>query len=56
MAKQHTITLNFETYAVGKLVDVVRGENWNVKYFVNNSTKMSFKKLIHDMYDPNPQA
>jgi hypothetical protein len=26
------------------------------KYFVDNSTKMSFGKLIHHMYDPNPEA
>jgi hypothetical protein len=26
--------------------------SWSL-YFVNNSTKMSFGKLIHDMYDPN---
>jgi hypothetical protein len=29
---------------------------WDVEYFVNNSTKMSFGKLIHNMYDPNPKA
>ncbi len=56
MAKEHTITLKSKTYAMGKLVDVIWGENWNVKYFVNNLTKMSFGKLIHDMYHPNPKA
>jgi hypothetical protein len=29
------------------------GDDWDAKYFVDNSTKMSFGKLIHDMYDPN---
>jgi hypothetical protein len=28
----------------------------DVEYFVDNSTKMSFGKLIHDMYDPNPKV
>jgi hypothetical protein len=41
---------------VGKLVNVIWGDDWDVNYFVNNSTKMSFGKLIHDMYDPNPKA
>jgi len=26
------------------------------KYFVDNQTKISFGKLIRDMYDPNPKA
>jgi nitrogen-specific signal transduction histidine kinase len=56
MAKQHTTTLKFKTYSVGRLVDVIWDENWDAEYFMNNSTKMSFGKLIHDMYDPNPQA
>jgi hypothetical protein len=56
MAKQHTTTLKSETYSVGRLANVIWGENWNAKYFVNNSTKMSFGKPIHDMYDWNPQA
>jgi hypothetical protein len=56
MAKQHATTLRFEAYSVGRLANVIRGENWDVKYFVDNSTKMSFEKLIHDMYDPNLEA
>jgi hypothetical protein len=56
MAQQHTTTLKSKTCSVGRLVDVIWDENWDAEYFVNNSTKMSFGKLIHDMYDPNPQA
>jgi hypothetical protein len=56
MAKQHTTTLSFEAYLVGKLANVIWGDDWDAKYFVNNSTKMSFGKLIHDMYDSNPKA
>jgi len=41
---------------VGKLTNVIWGDDWDVNYFVNNSTKMSFGKMIHDMYDPNPDA
>jgi hypothetical protein len=41
---------------MGKLANVIWGDDWDVNYFVNNSTKMSFGKLIHDMYDPNPKA
>jgi serine/threonine protein kinase len=56
MVKQHATTLRFEAYLVGKLTNVIWGENWDAKYFVDNSTKMSFGKLILDMYDPNPKA
>jgi len=56
MVKQHATTLRFEAYLVGRLANVIRGENWDVKYFVDNSTEMSFEKLIHDMYDPNLEA
>jgi len=45
--------LKFETYLVGKLTNVIWDEDWDVEYFVDNSTKTSFRKLIHDMYDPN---
>jgi hypothetical protein len=38
---------------MGMLVNVIWGDDWDVEYFVDNSTKMSFGKLIHDMYDPN---
>jgi hypothetical protein len=56
MAKQHAITLKFKTYSVGKVINVIWGDDWDAKYFVDNSTKMSFGKLIHDMYDPNLEA
>jgi len=56
MAKQHTTTLKFEAYSVGKLANVIWGDNWGVKYFVDNSIKMSFGKMIHDMYEVNPKA
>jgi hypothetical protein len=56
MAKQHATTLKFETYLVGRLANVIWGDDWDVKYFVDNWTKVSFEKLIHDMYDPNLKA
>ncbi len=56
MAKQHTTTLRSEAYSMNKLANVIWGDDWDVEYFLNNSTKMSFEKLIHDMYDPNPKA
>jgi hypothetical protein len=56
MAKQHATTLRFEAYLVGKLTNVIWGEDWDAEYFVDDSTKMSFGRLIHDMYDPNPKA
>jgi hypothetical protein len=42
-----------KAYSVGKLANIIWGDDWDAKYFVDNSTKMSFGKLIHDMYDPN---
>ncbi len=42
-----------KTYSVGKLANIIWGDDWDAKYFVDNSIKMSFGKLIHDMYDPN---
>jgi hypothetical protein len=48
--------LKFEKYLVGKLANVIWGDDWDVKYFVDNSTKMSFGKLIHHMYDLNLEA
>jgi hypothetical protein len=56
MAKQHQTTLKFEPYLVGKLENVISNEDWDAKYFVNNSTKLSFGKVIHDIYEPNPKA
>jgi hypothetical protein len=56
MAKQHDATLRFEAYLVGKLANVIWGEDWDVEYFVENSTKMSFGKVIHDIYDLNLEA
>jgi hypothetical protein len=41
MAKQHATTLKSETYLMGKLANVIWGEDWDVEYFVDNSTKMS---------------
>jgi hypothetical protein len=41
---------------MGKLTNVIWGDDWDVDYFMDNSTDMSFGKLIHDMYDPNPEA
>ncbi len=56
MVKQHQTTLRFEAYWVGKLVNVISGEDWDAKYFVDNLTKMSFGKMIHDMYESNIKA
>jgi hypothetical protein len=56
MAKQHAISLKFEAYSVDRLANVIWGDDQDEKYFVENLTKMSFRKLIHDMYDPNPKA
>ncbi len=56
MAKQHATTLRFEAYSMGRLANVIWGDDWDVKYFVVNSTNMPFRKLIHDMYDPNPKV
>jgi len=36
--------------------NVICGEDWDVEYFVDNLTKMSFIKVIHDMYEPNIEA
>ncbi len=38
---------------MGKLANVIQGENYDVEDFVDNSMKMSFVKVIHDMYEPN---
>jgi hypothetical protein len=38
---------------VSKLANVIWGENWDEKHFFNNSIKMSFAKVIHDMYKVN---
>ncbi len=56
MAKQHQTTLRSKTYFVGKLANVIWGEHWDAKYFMNNSTKMSFGKMIHDMFELNLKA
>jgi hypothetical protein len=31
-------------------------EDWDVNYFLNNWTKMSFTKVIHDLHDVNLKA
>ncbi len=36
--------------------NVIWGEYWDTKYFVDNSTKMSFEKMFHDMYELNPKT
>ncbi len=33
---------------MGKLANVIWVENWDEKYFLDNSTKMSFVKMIHE--------
>ncbi len=44
--------MRFKTYLEGKLENVIWGDDWDVEYFVDNSTKMLFGKVIHDMYEP----
>jgi hypothetical protein len=56
MAKQHATTLKSKAYSVGRLTNFIWGDDWDAKYFVDNSTKVSFRKLTHDMYDPNLKA
>jgi hypothetical protein len=56
MAKQHQTTLLFEAYLMGTFTNVIGGEDSDVEYFVDNLTKMSFGKVIHDMYEPNIEA
>jgi hypothetical protein len=56
LAKQQATTLNSEAYLVGRQANVIWGDDWDAKYFVDNSIKMPFGKLIHDMYDPNLKA
>jgi hypothetical protein len=56
MAKQHKTTLKSKTQSVGKLENVISGEDWDAKYFVDNLTNMSFGKVIHDMYESNLEA
>jgi hypothetical protein len=56
MAKQHTTTLRSKAYLVGRLANVIWGDDWDVEYFVYNSTNMSFGKLIHNMYVSNLEA
>jgi len=49
--------MRFEAYLVGKLANAIWGEDWDAKYFVDNLTKMSFRKVIHDtLYGPNLEA
>jgi hypothetical protein len=38
------------------LANVIWGDDWDAEYFVDNSTKMSFGKLIHDMHDLNLES
>jgi hypothetical protein len=41
---------------VGRLANVIWGDDWDVEYFWDNSMNISFGKLIHDMYDRNPET
>jgi hypothetical protein len=41
---------------MGKLAIVIWSEDLYVESFVDNSTKMTFGKVIYDMYDPNLKA
>jgi hypothetical protein len=55
ITKMTLTILKQESYLVGKLANVIRGEDWD-EYFFNNLTKMSFAKVIHDMYKVNPNV
>ncbi len=44
------------SYGIWQVNKCYMGENWDVEYFVGNSTKMSFVEVIHDMYESNPKA
>jgi hypothetical protein len=46
----------FVAYSMGKLANVIWNKDWDGNYFFDNSTKLSFTKLIHDMYGVNPKA
>jgi hypothetical protein len=39
-----------------QVYNVIWSKDWDLKYFMDNSTKMSFGKVIHDMYETNPKA
>jgi hypothetical protein len=41
---------------MGKIVNVIWDENCDVEYFLDNLTKMSFSKVIHDIYEVNLKA
>lgn len=41
---------------MGKLANVIWNKDWDGNYFLDNSTKLSFTKLIHDTYKVNPKA
>jgi hypothetical protein len=41
---------------MNKLANVIWSEDWDAKYFLNNSIKMSLGKVIYDMYELNPKA
>jgi hypothetical protein len=56
MAKQQQAILKSKTYSMGRYTNVIWGENWDVEYFMDNSFKMSFGKVIHNMYKLNPKA
>jgi hypothetical protein len=48
--------LRFVAYSMGKLANVIWNKDWDANYFLDNSTKLLFAKLIHDMYEVNPKA
>ncbi len=41
---------------MGRLAKAIWGDDWDVEYFVDNLTNMSFGKLNHDMYVQNLEA
>jgi hypothetical protein len=49
---------NFEVWSIfnGQASKCHTSENWDVEYFIGNSTEMSFGEVIHDMYQSNPKA
>jgi hypothetical protein len=50
MVKQHQKIVKSKAYSMGKLGNVIWAEDWDAKYFVDNSTKISFGKVFHKNY------
>jgi hypothetical protein len=56
MVKQHQKIVRSKAHSTGKLTNVIWSEDWDAKYFVDNSTKISLRNVFHNMYEPNLEA